>query len=544
MQFPGAVPQLAIVALLGVLGVVSAHRPASAQEALFAPTAGAGAAQGATTALPDALSPAPPAYGRFLAPTLGLRETWTSDVAFGTGQPPVHGWVTDLTAALALAINAPSLSAKGRFQVDGYEYIPARVPDHAIPLGDLTATWEAVAGHLFLDGGVFSTRVIDTPYGVASAIGAAGSTSSLTQVRAGPRLQGEMGGEVHYTVRSMNGWSSSVSNPTSGVSQAASFVRQDSVEIERRPLPIGVAVSVGEDLAHYGGPVDATVRDTIARVVLRARPTPEFLLGIHGGEEHLNYTINGNDRGRVLGADLAWRPSERTSLTGFGESRIAGLAWEASLHNRSAFTSIDIDGYRHTTTAPQSLLGLSGVADLQRMVEAIYTARYPDPTERARAVDAFLEQTGAPAPTTLNIYSADIAMQSREHASFAYIGPRDVISVSAAQLRHEPLPIGGAPLGLLAASSGPYRDTNVALTWTHRLRPLTALSVKAVNDQVSGQGAEAGSHTHTRLGAFELSQQLSPRLDALLGLLRQTVESTVLPQASQNAVYAGATYRF
>jgi uncharacterized protein (PEP-CTERM system associated) len=483
------------------------------------------------------------AYGYFLSPTIGLRETFTTNAQFGTDAVPERGLITDLWAALAVRILAPQLSVDGTFRLDGYHYVPAHAQDRLLPYGQLLGSWEAAPQHLFLDAGVLSARVANQPFAVVSAVAPNATTNSLTQIRFGPRLEGDVGTGGRYMIRSQNGWTASSSSGANGIVLPGAYSAQNTAELEQRPRPLGAAINAEQDITHFNTPIGATLRDETGRLIARYAPAQELVIGVHGGMEHLNYSIDGRSTGRVVGGDIAWRPSQRTSLVGFGESRPYGFAWDAAFRRRTAFTALELNGYRRLTIQPQSLLGLSGIGDLQRLIEAIYVARYPDPSERAAAVAKLIADTGSQTSTAVPVNSADVAMQSNASATIAYLTPRNVVSLALTELRHDSINIGNLPTALIENSSGAYRDSNIALAYTHWVLPHLAMTAKASFDRMVGLGTTSGNHRVMRHGELQMSEAFSPHLDGLLGVIYQNMDTTVVTSGQQTAVYVGLGYR-
>src|SRR5262249_23197024 len=135
-------------------------------------------------------------------------------------------------------------------------------------------------------------------------------------------------------------------------------------------------------------------------------------------------------KGSFYGAGLHWRPTERTDLNGWWEHHYYGSSYNWSLTHRLPNVALAANFSRGLSSFPQLALLIPARVTVSPFLDAPFTARIPDPVERARAVQQFLAQSGLP-PTLaspLNVYATTVTLQTNASVSAVWIGALNALS--------------------------------------------------------------------------------------------------------------------
>ena len=174
----------------------------------------------------------------------------------------------------------------------------------------------------------------------------------------------------------------------------------------------------------------------VARVIATYALTDELSVGLRGGYEQTNL-VSCEDGCGIYGAEWRWRPSERTYLTGFVEDRFFGTGWNLAFTHRMPRLAWNLVLSRGIDTSPQQLFTLPASNNVQSLVDAMFTTRFPDPVERARVVQDFINQqslaTSTRGPTT--IYAQRFSLVDSRIGSVAWLGTRNTVALSGFYVR-------------------------------------------------------------------------------------------------------------
>ncbi len=416
----------------------------------------------------------------------------------------------------------------------------------ALPEADMTARLEAIERFLYLEGGLRVTQISENPFGVAAGTVANGNTLTAAQARLSPVIESSLDSDTRYRLASENSKTIERGATSAASSRASGYFGRHRAFIEHDPHPLGWKLEAERSQTRFD---DASQRD-LSLDLVRATADYELVdslsVGVRLGYERNSFaTLGSTDtNGPIYGVQARWRPSERTLLSGYRETRVFGDAWRVEFVHRAPMVVWNIQLSRGIESSLQSLYTLPPTDNVAGLLDAAFTTRYPDATERARVVQDFITRQGLPASLAgqATIYSQRLSLVTSQSASFALIGVRNALSLRLFNVRVEDV----LQLGLLDAGLAINNnvDTGFALTASHRLTPLTNVSatgdysrIRALSGVATGQTKRAGI-------ALQLNTQVSSKATASFGLRHRKIGSSVLVPGSENAAFAAFDQRF
>jgi uncharacterized protein (PEP-CTERM system associated) len=267
-----------------------------------------------------------------------------------------------------------------------------------------------------------------------------------------------------------------------------------------------------------------------------------------GGSEENNYILQEMQRTTIYGAALAWRPSTRTSADLEYENRFFGPYRLARFTHRTRLTAWSVSYTRNYSTYQQEILRLAP-GDTTGLLDAAFTARYPDPDQRRAAVEQFQRATGTPdfLANSIAFYTQTVFLNEVVDGSFAIIGARNSITFTAyagetTQISADAL--GILPDALLLASV--IKQRGFAAYVDHKLTPYAALGARAMR-VYSDQVQPVSFPSKNDYVSLQLTYTASPRTTLFTGFAVSRFDTDnplFRPNWDSNSVFAGLNHRF
>ena len=429
--------------------------------------------------------------------------------------------------------------ASGSFDLGATLVTRAQGPDqgtvNARPQGSLNALFEPIDNFFFIDTGLSVQRSVDNPFLARPGGASTYNTSSSYQARLSPYIQGNLGAGFGYTVRSDNSWTDS--------SQAnGQYSARHSALIQRAPQPLGGSLSVEHTqlTSQTSGQPDQT--GDLARAILRYAIGPEVVVGLRGGWERNNYALN--NQGKTFhGADVTWRPTERTLLDAYWEDRYFGSSWQAGFSHRMPRLAFNLRWSRDIATTSQQFLTFPALANLYALLDASLTTRVPDPVERQRIIIEFLSRQQLPQQllTPVVLFDDRISLQTLGSASAVLQGNRNSLALSIFQTKT----IGIAGVNTrLPSTLADNLQRGAELTFSHNLTPSDTLSATGSWRRTENLVTVDKSETTQKLVRLQVNSKLGAWTNGFFGGRYQWIDSNVTNDAREAAVFAGFDYRF
>lgn len=445
---------------------------------------------------------------------------------------------------------APRISfrrAGGRLRVDGdaalsaFTYVQGTQSSRIDPALNLIASLEALEDAFFIETSARVQRTLDNPFGPQTPSGSSFNTQSTYQARISPYLTGELGSRVRYQLRSDTSWTRSSGGSASVGNQYAT--RQSAV-LSVLPRPLGLTATFDRDDSDVeSGSSDRRTAET-ARLIAVYSPNAQWTFGLRGGHERNNYP--GIDSSRdFYGANLTWRPTERTTLSLLGEKRFFGNGWEFAFDHRMPRLAWTIRSSRNVSTLPQRFLGLPVTQNVAALIDASLVTRFPDPIDRARAVEDIIISRGLPRTllTAVDVFTERIELQTSNTATVTIIGARSTLAFTLFSTSTE---------GIAGTSGGTTipqelldnRQRGVGISVGHQLSSLTTLSGETSWRDTRGLGGATDERSRQQVYSLRVARRLSPDTTATGGARYQVFDSTNQGDTTEAALFIGLSHRF
>lgn len=479
-----------------------------------------------------------------IEPGISSQLTWTSNSLLGTGSAQ-NDTVFDVRPRIAILGEGARLRLAGSAALNGITYLDGSQSSRVLPEGDLSARLEAVERWLYLEGAVRASQTSADPFGVRTEATSTTNTVTTTQGRFSPSIEATFGPLTRYRIRSDNTWTSASSADSSAAAAtgAGGYFGRHAASIEHDPRPLGWRLEVERSDTRYDDGVTTALVTDLARGVVDYALTEDLSLGLRGGYERSNF-ITGDGRHAIYGGQMKWQPSARTLLSADGERRFFGSAWRLGFDHRTPQLAVNLGLSRGIQSAPQSLFEIPATGNVETLLLAMFTTRYPDPAERARVVQKFIADQGLP-PSTLgstNIYSQRLSLVTSRTGSIGLIGLRNSLVLSGYYTRTEDVPESAVLATGLAANNNLQYGTG--LTFAHRLAMSVSLSATIDWSRIKALGGVAPDLTTQRGARVQLNVQVSPKTGAVIGGRYRKLDSTVAVPGHEGAVYVGIDHRF
>jgi uncharacterized protein (PEP-CTERM system associated) len=437
----------------------------------------------------------------------------------------------------------------GRLRVDGYValdmvgYVNDTQVSSILPKANIIANLEAIDNVFFIDGALVVGQFVENPFLPSSASGSTNNLYTSTQARLAPYLQGNIGPNVRWLIRSDNSytWTSQSDDPLGN-----QYFAQNTAQIERVPTPFGVTLRLQNDITRVQNQVQPDQELNTALAIFNYAFTPQLTLGLRGGYETTNYTTS-ETAGPIYGANIAWFPSPITSLVGFWEERFYGPSYQVVASHRQRRVASSFAAYRTVSTYPQVLFQLPSTTSTAGLLNAILVARIPDPVDRANAVNDLITRQGLPSslPGGVYIYNNSANILTGGNLNSALIGVRNTVALNFWYLKTESLPDARVPPSLLLINNNIQRGASISAS--HTLTPVVSLNASLSTQLTKGYGPTEGLNTRENTASLQANWTMSPRTTMFMGTQYQfqTATNISLPgaEASQFLVFAGLFHR-
>jgi uncharacterized protein (PEP-CTERM system associated) len=199
--------------------------------------------------------------------------------------------------------------------------------------------------------------------------------------------------------------------------------------------------------------------------------------------------------------------------------------------------------FRDIKQATVSSTGL-GNASLGSLYDLVYdslAAQFPDPSQRAQAVDTFLRTNNlAPnAQISTGFLSSGALVQRNQSLSFVLRGTRNVFTLTANRTESERLGMVVSGSDDLSRASA-VRQQGLSASFSHRLTPITTANLTATRQLTNSVGAFQGSNL--RLLNASISTRLGMRTYGSVGVRRAVFDGST--PYTENAIFGTVRLQF
>ncbi len=319
-----------------------------------------------------------------------------------------------------------------------------------------------------------------------------------------PYVQGQLFGladyRVRHTVTASDGGSAVDADSLTQTSEVSLF------SADRGSVFGWSLVATREDI-DFDDTFDS-VNDRIVAGVT-ARFDADLVVGATVGREAFEIEGGGRRSADTWGANVAWTPTPRTTLSAMAERRFFGNSHRLAFNHRFRRSSIVYTDTRGTTNGADSLgynRGQVQPLTLYELYFELFAPQQPDPVLRDRLVLEYLRLLGLdPSAVVAGAFvQSGVTIQRRQDLAFAVQWPRTTLNLLAYTTRTQPLVTGG-----VAPDVAPVRQRGASAALSHRLTPTRTLTLSGARQFTASYGAlEATALTSA---ALTLTEQLGAR---------------------------------
>jgi uncharacterized protein (PEP-CTERM system associated) len=420
-------------------------------------------------------------------------------------------------------------------------YVDGVQANRALPQANILANLEAIDRVFFIEAALLANQETLNPFLPQSDANSTFNKYTYVQGRISPYFQGDFATNWRYLVRSDNSYTYTTQTEAA---LENSYYGQHVAEVVRASTPLGGSLRVQSDVTRYSDERQGTQELNAALATVNYAFTPQFTAGLRGGYERTDYTFD-ETSGPIYGVELAWAPGPDTRLAGFWESRFFGPSYRFDFSNRQRLFATNLSVSRLFTVYPELLFGLPATGNVANSLNAILTARFPDPVERARQVQDLIARQGLPSslPGGVNIFSQTPNVVTSGFGTFALIGARNTLALTLYYLKTITLPDASIPPTFIDFNNNIQKG--VSLSLSHRLSPVTSLNATASWLETRGVTPAIPTVTDQNIIQIQATRQLTPRSSAFVGARYQNQDSTfnVPFNSSEAAIFVGLFYQ-
>ncbi len=480
-------------------------------------------------------------------PSVSWESTLTDNVNLAPSDQRTSDWINQLTPSIRFNETGAHTKLSGSLSLPVLLYARTTQNNYVAPEANVTGTLEAIEKFLFIDASVNVSQQYLTPFGARpNNLANATQNRYTTQTYSiSPYVKGNAADGVDYELRQKETLSNA-NGVSVGTNTNRSYTSDITGHIQHEARPGGWLVEYARsDIRFPGQDVQSNETTELERFSALYRADSTLQLRASAGYEDNRFFFT-RDNGVIYGAGVEWHPTDRTSLSAFGEHRFFGVSYHVSFDHHTPLTVWSIKASRDTTSYPQQLADLPAGANVSGLLDSLLGSRVQDPAQRQVLVDQFIRDRGLPLllSSPLALFSQQITLVESETATFGILGARNTILFTAYRARSQP--IEGSDVGALTPllaqlTNNTQVGTNVA--WTHQLAPSLTLGANADWSRTIANLSGGGV---TRL--FRISTNVSRTLTALtsvyVGARYQDSHSDVDASYREVAVLVGLTHTF
>ena len=446
-----------------------------------------------------------------IVPRVSVTQTWTDNVRLARENEQADQ-ITEITPGVTITVAGDRLKAYVNYALNEIYYAQGSAPRRSQNQLNGFGTLEAVEDWAYLDiNGSISQQAISAfgPQSINSTF-VNSNQAEVSSYRISPYVRGKLGSWAEYDARYSRTETHSDAAVVSGVIAVDSTVKVKGGSLR----DLGWSADAGRQQVDYN-PGRSIQADRL-NLGLSYAIAPQVIVSANVGREADNFTSLEKQSGVTHGFGASWTPSERTLMSVVRGQRRFGNTHALNLEHRTARTAWRYTDSKDVSVKPgqSNLTGLGSVYDL---LFNQFAALEPRADERARLVNAFLQDNGIKPDfgAVHGFQTSAVFMQRRQNAMFSLLGARDTITFAATRSDSRRLDLVSSAVDDLS-SSALIRQHALSVNWAHRLTPDYSLSVLLSEQKTSGSlGLQ---ENRLRLFSSSLSGRVGRHALATLGL--------------------------
>ena len=508
-----------------------------------------GVPSGVPTGTPSGTGPEPPvvrrgALGWWTEASITGQATLTNNANYGESTVREGDLILELIPALRFNREGARLRVNGAVSLDMLHYVDGTQTDRILPQVDILANLEAVENLFFIDASVVANQAVSNPFLPRAEFSSTNNQYTYTLARLVPYLQGQIGQNLSWLVRSDNSytWTTQTDDPLNNAYYASHLV-----QVTRNPTPFGLTLRASRDLTRIQNQLQPDQTLDTALAIFDYAVSPQLTVGLRGGYENTTYTAE-ETGGPIYGANINWRPSPVSSVVGYWEQRFYGPSYQLQASHRQRRLATSLSAYRTISTYPQVLLQIPSTSNVSALLDAILIARFPDPITRQQQVDELITRQALPEslPGGAYIYNQSANILTGANLGFGLTGVRNTAALNIFYLKTQTLPDARVPTTFLSFNNSEQLGAGVTLS--HQLSPIINLNGTISGYQTKGFDQTEGLDTRQGLASLQVNWQLSPKNTVFLGTRYQyqrnkAAAAAFFDSTSEAAIFTGLFHR-
>lgn len=483
-----------------------------------------------------------------LEPSIGTTLTATNNSGLSLGAEPAKDIVVDIEPRLIVQARGASFSLDGNLGAHGLQYANSSQPNRFLPSGTIALNANLVDRWLYFDASALAEQVAADPYAARLENDSGFNKVSTVQYRVSPYLLHSFTSSLSLSMRSDHVWTRRRGDFVQTDPRRNSVAEKESVALEQKPLPFGFSIEAAQEKTSYLTGVETVLQIGSARGVATYAVDPTFVVGVTGGVEKTEYALS-NSNDKIVGARITWAPTERTELRGSLERRFFGSGGALQLSHRSPFIGIKLDVSREPNALGTSFVLNPNGGDVQTLLDAIFTTRYPNPVDRATIVKNVISGLGIPSVLRepVEVFADYAQLKDSATASMVVQGVRSTFVTRIYAIRSRQLNQADKPLVPTLAAGADNYQKGVSMDFNRRLTPTLSIDVGVGYASIAGLGVADGQSTKNQAARVGFTQILTPKTKVILGARYQrTDQATPGADASAEEVagFVGMVHRF
>ena len=456
-------------------------------------------------------------------PAVDLRETWSDNVRQDAPGAERSTFITDLTPSLTVVGKGPRLQLKASLLTHLFAYSNDRIEGTNRTQRQMSADGRAklVEDLLFFDGAASISQQAVSAFG-PQASGNPYSDTNRAEVRTwriSPYLAHRFGNDATTELRYAR---DSVKSSNRGLGDSVG----DTVSTSIASGPAFRTLGWGLQASHQNTD-DSLGRSSTADTAnagLRLRVLPTLRLNANGGYDKYDYqTSGGKTAGKSYSLGATWTPSLRTSIDASAGRRFFGPSYSLAASHRSRYSVWNVS-YNDAVTTTRDQFLQPGTIDTAALLDRLFLPQFPDPVERAQAIEAYIKATGLPASVanSTNYFSNRFVLQKQLQAAAAFNTAKTTTVFSLSASKRDALSVQQADDTLLGAAAGNLNNNvhqaGASVSVNYRLSSRSALTMIASKTRV--ESLATGITDHQTLLSLTATRQLQRKLKGVLELRR------------------------
>lgn len=494
----------------------------------------------------DAPDNKPMARWKFV-PTGEIRATFTDNAALQPEPRKTSQFIIEAAPGFEARYKGPRLIGKADYRLRHYGQLHDKVAgtrrnSHSL---NSMARAELVDEMVFVDAAATISQVGISPFGQEPNGYSSANSTDVKTWRISPYAINRLG---NFAISELRYTKDGVSGGNTGLGDTLGDTASVSLRSGRAWQDVGFIANASEQTIRDKVRNDTHVKTGNFNLSYQLFRT----LNVTAGRNYDSYdyeSLGGANGGNGWNAGFTWTPSRRTSLTVNNGQRYYGPSRLVKAYHRSRRTVWSLT-YDDSVTSTRANFLLPSAVDTASLLDGLLTPNFPDPVERARAVEEYIRASGLPPSIidNINFFSNRFSLQKQLRASMAFRAARTNVIYSAFRVRREALSTSAADSVLQGTSTSSMMDNvdqvGLSASLQYALNSRSQLSL--LTDIADNESLTTGLKTRSSSVRLSLRQRLQQKIHATVELrhVKGNASQLTLAPYTENAISAYLTLRY